>query len=84
MRPEQYIKTNIIIYFLGFLSDFAHLEKSCSHTNPSAKHSEASVLTVADLADLFTKDTEDLEWSTLDSVQTLVYFKFFIVYRIKL
>uniref|UniRef100_A0A452DXK7 E3 ubiquitin-protein ligase SHPRH n=1 Tax=Capra hircus TaxID=9925 RepID=A0A452DXK7_CAPHI len=32
-----------------------------SHTNPSAKHSEASVLTVADLADLFTKDTEDLE-----------------------
>lgn len=32
-----------------------------SHTNPSAKHSEASVLTVADLADLFTKETEDLE-----------------------
>ncbi|XP_065787264.1 E3 ubiquitin-protein ligase SHPRH isoform X2 [Muntiacus reevesi] len=32
-----------------------------SHRNPSAKHSEASVLTVADLADLFTKDTEDLE-----------------------
>ncbi|XP_045698959.1 E3 ubiquitin-protein ligase SHPRH [Phyllostomus hastatus] len=32
-----------------------------SHTNSSAKHSEASALTVADLADLFTKDTEDLE-----------------------
>ncbi|XP_031312362.1 E3 ubiquitin-protein ligase SHPRH isoform X2 [Camelus dromedarius] len=32
-----------------------------SHTNSSAKHSEASVLTVADLADLFTKETEDLE-----------------------
>ncbi|XP_008539094.2 E3 ubiquitin-protein ligase SHPRH [Equus przewalskii] len=32
-----------------------------SHTNSSAKHSEASVLTVADLADLFTKETEELE-----------------------
>ncbi|XP_037376430.1 E3 ubiquitin-protein ligase SHPRH isoform X2 [Talpa occidentalis] len=32
-----------------------------SHTNSSGKHSEASVLTVADLADLFTKETEDLE-----------------------
>ncbi|KAF6365312.1 SNF2 histone linker PHD RING helicase [Rhinolophus ferrumequinum] len=32
-----------------------------SHTNSSVKHSEASVLTVADLADLFTKETEDLE-----------------------
>uniref|UniRef100_A0A8C0ZVD3 E3 ubiquitin-protein ligase SHPRH n=1 Tax=Castor canadensis TaxID=51338 RepID=A0A8C0ZVD3_CASCN len=32
-----------------------------SHTNPSGKHSEASVLTVADLADLFTKETEELE-----------------------
>ncbi|XP_014651164.1 PREDICTED: E3 ubiquitin-protein ligase SHPRH [Ceratotherium simum simum] len=32
-----------------------------SHTNSSAKRSEASVLTVADLADLFTKETEELE-----------------------
>ncbi|XP_007953805.1 E3 ubiquitin-protein ligase SHPRH [Orycteropus afer afer] len=32
-----------------------------SHTSSSAKHSEASVLTVADLADLFTKETEDIE-----------------------
>ncbi|XP_023384098.1 E3 ubiquitin-protein ligase SHPRH [Pteropus vampyrus] len=32
-----------------------------SHTNSSAKHSEASVWTVADLADLFTKETEELE-----------------------
>lgn len=32
-----------------------------SHTNSSGKHSEASVLTVADLADLFTKETEELE-----------------------
>ncbi|XP_023605934.1 E3 ubiquitin-protein ligase SHPRH isoform X3 [Myotis lucifugus] len=32
-----------------------------SHTSSSAKHPEASVLTVADLADLFTKDTEELE-----------------------
>ncbi|KAM4866183.1 E3 ubiquitin-protein ligase SHPRH isoform 2-T2 [Thomomys bottae] len=32
-----------------------------SHTNSSGKHSEASVLTVADLADLFTRDTEELE-----------------------
>ncbi|XP_004673973.1 PREDICTED: E3 ubiquitin-protein ligase SHPRH [Condylura cristata] len=32
-----------------------------SHTNSSGKHPEASVLTVADLADLFTKETEDLE-----------------------
>ncbi|XP_069343783.1 E3 ubiquitin-protein ligase SHPRH [Eulemur rufifrons] len=32
-----------------------------SHTNSSVKHSEASVLTVADLADLFTKETEELE-----------------------
>ncbi|XP_075410539.1 E3 ubiquitin-protein ligase SHPRH [Tenrec ecaudatus] len=32
-----------------------------SHTSSSAKHSETSVLTVADLADLFTKETEDLD-----------------------
>ncbi|XP_076999512.1 E3 ubiquitin-protein ligase SHPRH isoform X1 [Tamandua tetradactyla] len=32
-----------------------------SHTSPSGKHSEASTLTVADLADLFTKETEELE-----------------------
>ncbi|KAK1338088.1 hypothetical protein QTO34_001198 [Cnephaeus nilssonii] len=32
-----------------------------SHTSSSGKHPEASVLTVADLADLFTKDTEELE-----------------------
>ncbi|KAM6185290.1 E3 ubiquitin-protein ligase SHPRH [Rhynchocyon petersi] len=32
-----------------------------SHTSSSSKHSEASVLTVADLADLFTKETEDIE-----------------------
>ncbi|XP_017654537.1 E3 ubiquitin-protein ligase SHPRH isoform X3 [Nannospalax galili] len=32
-----------------------------SHTSSSGKHSEASVLTVADLADLFTKETEELE-----------------------
>lgn len=32
-----------------------------SLTNSSVKHSEASVLTVADLADLFTKETEELE-----------------------
>ncbi|XP_068008539.1 E3 ubiquitin-protein ligase SHPRH [Melanerpes formicivorus] len=32
-----------------------------SHTSSSMKQSEASVLTVADLADLFTEETEDLE-----------------------
>ncbi|XP_006872112.1 PREDICTED: E3 ubiquitin-protein ligase SHPRH-like [Chrysochloris asiatica] len=32
-----------------------------SHTSSSVKHSEASALTVADLADLFTKETEDME-----------------------
>uniref|UniRef100_A0A8C5L3Q3 E3 ubiquitin-protein ligase SHPRH n=1 Tax=Jaculus jaculus TaxID=51337 RepID=A0A8C5L3Q3_JACJA len=32
-----------------------------SLTSPSGKHSEASVLTVADLADLFSKDTDELE-----------------------
>ncbi|XP_068607759.1 E3 ubiquitin-protein ligase SHPRH [Brachionichthys hirsutus] len=32
-----------------------------SHTSTTMKHSEASVLTVADLADLFTDDTEHLE-----------------------
>ncbi|XP_069866789.1 E3 ubiquitin-protein ligase SHPRH isoform X1 [Dipodomys merriami] len=32
-----------------------------SHTNSSGKHSEASVLTVADLADLFSRDSEELE-----------------------
>ncbi|XP_037698189.1 E3 ubiquitin-protein ligase SHPRH [Choloepus didactylus] len=32
-----------------------------SHTSPSGKHSEASTLTVADLADLFTTETEELE-----------------------
>ncbi|XP_047589021.1 E3 ubiquitin-protein ligase SHPRH isoform X2 [Lutra lutra] len=32
-----------------------------SHTNSSVKHPEASVLTLADLADLFTKETEELE-----------------------
>ncbi|XP_041667935.1 E3 ubiquitin-protein ligase SHPRH [Cheilinus undulatus] len=32
-----------------------------SHTSPAMKHSEAAVLTVADLADLFTEDTEHLE-----------------------
>uniref|UniRef100_H0VRT6 E3 ubiquitin-protein ligase SHPRH n=1 Tax=Cavia porcellus TaxID=10141 RepID=H0VRT6_CAVPO len=32
-----------------------------SHMNSSGKHSEASVLTVADLADLFTKEPEELE-----------------------
>ncbi|XP_031236244.1 E3 ubiquitin-protein ligase SHPRH isoform X3 [Mastomys coucha] len=32
-----------------------------SHTSSSGKHSEASVLTVADLADLFTKENEELE-----------------------
>lgn len=33
----------------------------CSHTSTTMKHSEAAVLTVADLADLFTDDTEHLE-----------------------
>lgn len=33
-----------------------------SHTSTAMKHSEAAVLTVADLADLFTEDTEHLEW----------------------
>lgn len=33
-----------------------------SHTSTAMKHSEAAVLTVADLADLFTEDTEPLEW----------------------
>lgn len=32
-----------------------------SHTTTAMKHSEAAVLTVADLADLFTEDTEHLE-----------------------
>ncbi|ELW72893.1 E3 ubiquitin-protein ligase SHPRH [Tupaia chinensis] len=32
-----------------------------SHTSSSGKHSEASVLTVADLADLFTTETEELD-----------------------
>lgn len=32
-----------------------------SHTSSSGKHSEASVLTVAGLADLFTKENEELE-----------------------
>ncbi|XP_076782966.1 E3 ubiquitin-protein ligase SHPRH isoform X1 [Arvicanthis niloticus] len=32
-----------------------------SHPSSSGKHAEASVLTVADLADLFTRDNEDLE-----------------------
>uniref|UniRef100_A0A0G2K1Q2 SNF2 histone linker PHD RING helicase n=1 Tax=Rattus norvegicus TaxID=10116 RepID=A0A0G2K1Q2_RAT len=32
-----------------------------SHTSSSGKHSEASALTVADLADLFTKESEELE-----------------------
>ncbi|KAJ8399429.1 hypothetical protein AAFF_G00411410 [Aldrovandia affinis] len=32
-----------------------------SHSTPAMKHSEASVLTVADLADLFTEDSEALE-----------------------
>ncbi|XP_053701712.1 E3 ubiquitin-protein ligase SHPRH [Synchiropus splendidus] len=32
-----------------------------SHTSTAMKHSEASVLTVADLADLFTEDSEPLE-----------------------
>ncbi|CAK6966018.1 E3 ubiquitin-protein ligase SHPRH [Scomber scombrus] len=32
-----------------------------SHTSTTMKHSEAAVLTVADLADLFTEDTEHLE-----------------------
>lgn len=32
-----------------------------SHTATAMKHSEAAVLTVADLADLFTEDTEHLE-----------------------
>ncbi|XP_014748631.1 PREDICTED: E3 ubiquitin-protein ligase SHPRH-like isoform X2 [Sturnus vulgaris] len=32
-----------------------------SHTSSSMKQSEASVLTVADLADLFTEETEELE-----------------------
>ncbi|XP_061599926.1 E3 ubiquitin-protein ligase SHPRH isoform X2 [Cololabis saira] len=32
-----------------------------SHTSSTLKHSEAAVLTVADLADLFTEDTEHLE-----------------------
>uniref|UniRef100_A0A8C4RDU4 SNF2 histone linker PHD RING helicase n=1 Tax=Erpetoichthys calabaricus TaxID=27687 RepID=A0A8C4RDU4_ERPCA len=32
-----------------------------SHSSTSMKHSEASVLTVADLADLFTEDTESIE-----------------------
>ncbi|XP_022605877.1 E3 ubiquitin-protein ligase SHPRH [Seriola dumerili] len=32
-----------------------------SHTSTAMKHSEAAVLTVADLADLFTEDTEPLE-----------------------
>uniref|UniRef100_A0A7N6AM93 SNF2 histone linker PHD RING helicase n=1 Tax=Anabas testudineus TaxID=64144 RepID=A0A7N6AM93_ANATE len=32
-----------------------------SHTSTTMKHSEAAVLTVADLADLFTEDTEPLE-----------------------
>ncbi|XP_035943618.1 E3 ubiquitin-protein ligase SHPRH isoform X2 [Halichoerus grypus] len=32
-----------------------------SHTSSSVKHPEASVLTLADLADLFTKETEELE-----------------------
>ncbi|XP_021176668.2 E3 ubiquitin-protein ligase SHPRH [Fundulus heteroclitus] len=32
-----------------------------SHTSTAMKHSEAAVLTVADLADLFTEDTEHLE-----------------------
>lgn len=35
---------------------------SYSHTSSSMKQSEASVLTVADLADLFTEETEELEW----------------------
>lgn len=61
MRPEQYIKTNIIIYFWGFLSDSAHLENPAVTRTLPPETSEASVLTVADLADLFTKDTEDLE-----------------------
>ncbi|XP_004455806.2 E3 ubiquitin-protein ligase SHPRH isoform X1 [Dasypus novemcinctus] len=32
-----------------------------SHTRPAGKHAEASTWTVADLADLFTKETEELE-----------------------
>lgn len=32
-----------------------------SHTSTTMKHSEAAVLTVADLADLFTEDAEPLE-----------------------
>ena len=37
MRPEQYIKTNIIIYFLGFLSDSAHLEnRAVTRTLPQS------------------------------------------------
>lgn len=32
-----------------------------SHTSTTMKHSEAAVLTVADLADLFTEDAEHLE-----------------------
>ncbi len=32
-----------------------------SHSSTSMKHSEASVFTVADLAELFTEDSESLE-----------------------
>ncbi|XP_028293057.1 E3 ubiquitin-protein ligase SHPRH isoform X2 [Gouania willdenowi] len=33
-----------------------------SHSSRAMKHSEAAVLTVSDLADLFTEDTEHLDW----------------------
>lgn len=40
---------------------FEHVLSSPSHSATAMKHSEAAVLTVADLADLFTEDSEGLE-----------------------
>uniref|UniRef100_A0A2K6F3X7 SNF2 histone linker PHD RING helicase n=1 Tax=Propithecus coquereli TaxID=379532 RepID=A0A2K6F3X7_PROCO len=50
-KPDHFIKKNLLEI----------LKTATNHTNSSVKHSEASVLTVADLADLFTKETEELE-----------------------
>lgn len=46
-------------FFLELFSDSDTFPYS--HTSSSMKQSEASVLTVADLADLFTEETEELE-----------------------
>lgn len=54
------VNTKCLLELFGDLQ-FVDLDFSFSHSSTPMKHSEASVFTVADLAELFTEDGEALE-----------------------